>query len=177
MRSLAAVLTSALLVCGLSMLGPVAPARADDAYITTSFSDFTPQDFVHNDVAPFKGWVYLNVTNSGNQPWGDFHFQIYDPMGGQDISNVGFIDYPPYQPTSSQSPLTWVIDNVSVGAMIDLFFYSDPVLPGENATFQVYTDNPDHLSFFGVMLYPTPVPEPATMLLMGCGAVLLLRRR
>jgi hypothetical protein len=172
MRSLAV-----LSVVALAGIWFIAPAAADDAFIVTSFADFTAQQAVHNDLAPFKGWVDLTVTNSGSQPWGDFHFQIYDPMGGQDISNVGFLVDPPYQPTSTQSPLTWAVDNVSIGARIDLFYYSDPVLPGETAHFTVYTDNPDHLSFFGVMLYPTPVPEPASLLLIGCGAILALRRR
>jgi hypothetical protein len=49
-------------------------------------------------------------------------------------------------------------------------------MPGDTATFTVYTSNPDHLSFFGVMLYPTPVPEPVTMLSLALGALLLRRR-
>ena len=58
--------------------------------------------------------------------------------------------------------------------------YADPVLPGETAHFTVYTDNPDHLSFFGVMLYPTPVPEPVpneSRLTLAGGTLRLKRSR
>jgi hypothetical protein len=114
----------------------------------------------HEDFDPFKGPFTVTVTNTGSAPWGDFHFGIFDPMGGQDISNVDFLDASMggVDPTSSQAGLTWVINNVVVGATIDLYFCSDPVMPGETATFVVYTANPDHLSFFGVLFYPTPVP-------------------
>jgi hypothetical protein len=132
---------------------------------------------VHDDADPFAGWVTVNVTNNGTEAWGDFHFEIYDPMGNQDISNVDFLVDPPYEPMSTQSPLTWVVDNVSVGAKLDLYYYGDPVNPGDSATFEVYTSNPDQLSFFGVMVYPTPIPEPASLLLFGLGAALALRRR
>ncbi len=115
---------------------------------------------VHEDFDPFKGPFTVTVTNTGSSPWGDFHFGIFDPIGGQDISNVEFQDMSMggLDPTSSQTGLTWVINNVVVGATIDLYFCSDPVMPGETATFMVYTANPDHLSFFGVLFYPTPVP-------------------
>jgi len=141
-------------------------ALADDAYWEGQIGGVGP-DYViqvpHADADPFKGNVHVTVTNTGNQPWGDFHFQIYDPLGGQDISNVHFLDASlgGEDPTSSQAPLAWVIDNEIVGATIDLYFYADPVMPGETAWFQVYTDNPDHVPFFGVMFYPTPVPTRA----------------
>jgi len=135
----------------------------------------------HEDAEPFKGLFTLTVYNSGLEPWGDFHFGIWDPMGGQNIANVSFLDAmtvpPGPNPTSSQAPLSWLIDNVAVGAKIDLYFYGDPVMPGETATFTVYTDNPDHLSFFGVCFYPTPVPEPASIMLLGLGSLFLCRRR
>jgi hypothetical protein len=116
----------------------------------------------HEDFAPFKGSFTVTVTNTGSAPWGDFHFGIFDPIGGQNISNVDFQDASMggQDPTSSQTGLTWVINNVVVWATIDLYFCSDPVMPGEIATFTVYTANQDQLSFFGVLFYPTPVPPP-----------------
>ncbi len=130
----------------------------------------------HADLDPFKGPFTVTVTNTGSQPWGDFHFGIFDPIGGQDISNVGFLDASMNgeDPTSSQSGLSWIINNDIVGATIDLYFCTDPVLPGETAFFTVYTDNPDHLSFFGVLFYPTPVPpvgaccDPSGTCLLAC---------
>jgi hypothetical protein len=81
-------------------------------------------------------------------------------MGGQNIANVDFLDASMggEDPTSSQSGLTWVINNVVVGATIDLYFCSDPVMPGETAVFTVFFVNPDHVTFPGVLFYPTPVP-------------------
>ncbi len=133
-------------------------------------------EFVHEDDAPWAGWVNVEVTNTGTEPWGDFHFEIFDPNGTQDISNVDWVVEPPNEPTSSQSPLTWAVDNDAIGATIDLFFYSDPVGQGETATFSVYNVNPDELSFFGVAFYPTPVPEPAALALVSLGFLFLRRR-
>ena len=171
------VLAVVLSVCLLVI--PTPTARAHDGDVVTSFPDYVPQDFVHEDEDPWKGWINLTATNTGDEAWGDFHFEIYDPIGGQDISNVHFLDASMggFDPTSSQSPLTWDIDNDVVGATIDLYYYTDPVYPGEDALFSVWTDNPDHLSFFGVMLFPTPVPEPATMLLLTAGILFVKRPR
>jgi len=135
-------------------------------------------DLAHDDDGNYKGFATLTVKNTGSAAWGDFHFGFFDYMGSQDISNLGFLDASlgGNDPTSTQSPLTWTIDNVTVGAVINLFFYSDPVAPGEIATFSVYTDNPDHLDWFGLMVYPTPVPEPLTICLLGIGTLGLIRR-
>ncbi len=171
MRSLAA----GLAVLGVAFLaGPV--AFAHDGSITTSFDGTgsgIAQPFTHQDADPWAGSLFLTVTNDGSEAWGDFHFEIFDPIGGQDISNVDWVD----AATSSQSGLTWVIDNTSIGATIDLYFYGDPVMPTETATFTVNNVNPDQLSFFGVMLWPTPVPEPASLALLALGGLLVLRRR
>ncbi len=109
------------------------------------------------------GPCQVSITNTGSEPWGDFHFEIYDPIGGQDISNIHFLDASMggVDPISSQSGLTWIIDNEAVGATIDLYYCSDPVMPGETAFFEVYVDNPDEVPFYGVMFYPTPVPPIA----------------
>ena len=183
-RSSAGWLWLAVILPALLALAVPSAARADDAYWSGAIDGVGQgfaADVVHHDLDPFKGWLNVTVSNTGTQPWGDFHFGIYDPIGGQDISNVGFLDSttvpPGFDPTSTQSPLTWTINNVVVGATMDLYFYSDPVLPGETATFSVYTSNPDHLSFFGVMIYPTPVPEPVSIIMLGLGGLLLHRRR
>lgn len=148
-------------------------ALADDAFITTTFDDFIGQQYDHEDEDPFKGYLYVNVTNNTSEAWTDFHFQIINI--GFDVSNVDFIVTPPYEPTSSQSPLTWSVDNVVVGATLDLYFCSDPVLVGDSASFTVYTDNTVGKKRFGVLIYPTP--EPATIGLLGLGALALLRKR
>ena len=125
----------------------------------------------HEEEDPFKGWLNIEVTNTGDESWGDFHFQIIQ-WGSETVENVDFIVADPNQPTSSQDGLTWVVDNDTVGATIDLYFYSDPVLPGESATFSVYTDNTtDENSWFGVCFHPTPVPVPSAVLLLVTGII------
>lgn len=166
----------------LALLGQPT-ALAHDGFWTGGISTTGSAGLVsltHEDAAPWKGNIHLTVTNTGAEPWGDFHFQIFDPIGGQDLSNVHFLDSSTIpvgpDPTSSQSSLSWTINNVVVGATIDLFFYGDPVLPGETANFAVFTDNPDHVSFFGVGFYPTPIPEPASLTLLALAGLLIRRR-
>jgi hypothetical protein len=168
-----------LLLAGLcwGLSGGMSPVLAHDGYIETTFGDWTPQTFVHEDAYEWKGYVFLTLMNSGIEAWGDLHLQITDPYN-YGIANVDWVVDPPYQPTSSQSPLSWVVDNSAYGAKLDLFFYSDPVGPGELATFIVRTDNTtDQVPFFGVCVYPTPVPEPSALLIVGLGGLLLRRRR
>lgn len=165
----------------LSLVVLASSAFGDDG--STSFSielGDSPFEWPHEDSAPFKGLANVTVTNTGTLPWGDFHFGFYDPIGGQDISNLAFRDASlgGVDPTSSQSPLSWSIDNVVVGATMDLYFYDDPVGVGQAVTFSVYTDNTANmLPWFGLAMYPTPVPEPATICLLGLGAISLLRKK
>lgn len=155
-------------------------AYADSVTITTSFDCVgayaCEQQVTHTDAAPFKGSVDITLTNSGTQAWGDFHFFIFQ-AGLETVENVDF-DVTTAAPTSSQSGLSWAVDNVAVGATLDLYFYSDPILAGETATFHFLTDNTvDQVSFFGLGFYPTPVPEPGSVVLLGLGAVSLAGSR
>ena len=152
-------------VVALLIIG-VPPATAGDWTWIGEFAGTGPDHAVTTqywDGPVYRGNLTVSVTNTGTEPWGDFHFQIYDPIGGQDISAIDFLDasHGGEDPTSSQSSLTWIADNDAIGARIDLFFCSDPVMPGETALFSVYIANPDEVSFYGVMLYPTPVPPNA----------------
>lgn len=156
-----------------------APAWGHSFDITTTMGlGDIPQEFIHEDAEDFKGWLNLTITNTGDAAWGDFHFeffQVSDP-----IDNVHFDVSPGFEPISSQNGLFWTFDNDVVGATLDLYFYDDPVLPGEQATFSVYTDNTtDQVPFFGTIYYPTPVPAPAAFLLFGTGLAGLvgLRKR
>jgi hypothetical protein len=154
--------------------------------------DYTTESGLgHNDVDDgygFKGTFTLTVTNTGTEDWGDFHFEIIYGVGG-DPANVLFLDSSMsawdnsgigQDPSSSSQTLdNWKITNPVDGlSTMDLYFYNDPILAGETASFVVYTDNTeDNLSFFGMAVYPTPVPEPATMSLIVLGGLLLRRRK
>jgi hypothetical protein len=153
--------------------------------------DWTAEpDLGHDDVDAgygFKGTYTLTVTNTGTEAWGDFHFEIIYGLGG-DPANVLFLDSsmtawddsgPGQDPLSSQTLDGWGITNPVDGlSTMDLYFYGDPILPTETAEFIVYTDNTEeNLSFFGMAVWPTPVPEPATMVLLGLGGLLLRRKK
>ena len=106
-------------------------------------------DYTHQDQDPWKGWFNLTVKNDGTAAWGDFHFLLFE---APNYPGSVFFKTDPH-PTSSQSGLSW---NLSAsGKELDLFFYGDPVLPGETATFSVYTDNTSNPVSYTHLTLPT----------------------
>ncbi|MBN1918301.1 MAG: PEP-CTERM sorting domain-containing protein [Verrucomicrobia bacterium] len=170
-------------LCVGALPGWVSRASAHDGFIITEFADFTVKEFQHEDEDPFKGLIDLTVTNTGTEAWGDFHFEIFQIPGFPSVENVDFttevIGPDDFRPLMEGNLVSFVVDNDVVGATLDLYFYSTPVLPNQTVNFKVHTDNTtDQVSFFGLMVYPTPFPEPGTMALLGLGgAALLLRWR
>ena len=122
----------------------------------------------------WAGWVNVTITNNGSEAWGDFHFSIFEVdipgySGNLDVTNVDWVTAG-YAPNISGYTLDYFdVDNDAYGATIDLYFYSNPVAVGETATFSVYNVNPDHIGFFGISFYPTPVPVPGAVWLLGSG--------
>ena len=166
------------LICFAFMIflltGPAPVSAHDAADIITSFDGFDlTQEIDHEDADPWKGWLNLTVTNSGIQPWGDFHFEIYQ-VTDETVENVHF-DVDSGAPWCSQTGFSWDVDNDVVGATLDFYFYSNPVEQGDTVSFSVYTDNTtDQVSFFGVSYYPTPVPIPSAVWLLGSGLIGLI---
>jgi hypothetical protein len=162
-----------------SLSAVVAPVSAHDGTIgPLEFSEtgtIVAVTTIHNepdntDPLQHKGWAVITVTNTGNAAWGDMHFQV----AGMNVSSVDWMSggllNPTYKLNNVPTPMTWVINNVNPQATLDMYFYSHPVLPGQSATFSAYTDNTSQmLPFFGLLVYPTPVPEPATLAMLGLG--------
>jgi len=123
----------------------------------------------HNDQDPWKGWADITVTNTGDEDWGDFHVLVSYGAG------VFIEDSAPNQPSTDITGATWTMDGTT---KVDFEFYGNPVNPGESANFQVYTNNTTNQNnWFGLTIYPTPVPEPTTIALLGFGAASLVMRR
>lgn len=148
-------------------------AMADDGTFTWTFETMDQQSGTHEDGPDWKGFAFVNVTNSTDQAWGSFSFGIFNGPG------VIITDTP--APTSSLSNFTWQIgeDNTT----LDYFFHSNPVNPGESVSFTFYTDNTlNKNAFFGIYGAPGPVvPEPGSLLAISSGLVgmagFALRRR
>lgn len=173
--TLLAVLLFVLLIAVSSM--------AHDVNIVTDFSGVGisyEKTFDHNDQDPWKGYVNVSVTNTSSEDWGDFHFKITE-VPGYAYTNVLFVVTSPYEPNSSQTldaGNPWDVDNSSsYGSTLDLYFYGDPIEIGDTATFTIYTDNTADKEMFGLCMYPTPVPEPATIGLLGLAGLAVVRRR
>jgi hypothetical protein len=138
----------------------------------------------HDDGPDWKGYADITVTNtSTTNEWGDFHFEITG------VTSVIFRDaaysehlHPTITadlPWSDQPGVTWSYGTTGDGrSQLDATFYGNPVLPGEDIRFIVYTDNTaEQEAWFGLCFYPTPIPEPTALAMLALGAPLFIWRR
>ena len=175
------LLSTIILCLSIIFVIGVVPVQADEWWnwswdnMMTQTGDYT---------SPTNGWVTLNVTNNTSFAWGDMHFEIWSCawMGCGTIDNVHFLAGTMdgmQTPDSDRSPFTYNIDNVSVGATLDYYYYSDPIFTstGNNTgMFKFKVDNPNGV-LYTLAVTPSIVPEPvsSTLFIIG-GATLGFRR-
>lgn len=174
-----------LILAGMAIWGSQATAHSMD--ITAHFTSAgigAAQSSEHEDADPFKGWATMYLYNDTvSDYFTGIHFSIFSVPGGSAIDHVFFIDqdllnnppttYPPESPLGIAS-YTITPPTSTTGAQM-LIYFDTPLAPGEDAWVKVYTDNRQDKGRFGVSYYP--VPEPATLALLGIGMAFFAARR
>lgn len=152
-------------------------ALAHDGSWVIDVGSWDTQTAGHDDADPWKGVATVTVTNTMLEDWGDFHFSIYEPMTYSVIFDDA--EYAFQMLDGSLNPYAGASYAISGDEKaVDFEFYGNPVSNGDTVTFKIYTDNTSDMhAWFGLVLYPTPVPEPATMAFLGLGALAILRKK
>ena len=134
-----------------------------------------------------------HVTNNTGVAWTDFHIILAQPLGT--VAYVGFDEGPIFEPVAGSQPFATVgfsdYQGLDVGAAAPMplpmrIDFNDGTLadgdtmhPGIGGTANNYAmivTNMLEGDVFTLKEIPT-IPEPLTMLLLGAGGVVLLRRR
>jgi len=113
----------------------------------------------------------FHIVNNTAYTWTDFHIEIIDMGTTPDVEILddGF--------TATIPASNLVINNAyDPNPNVDFYFSGTLVAPGDAMTALVSLSNPDE-SFYGIYLYPTVVPEPASLALVATALVGLVGLR
>jgi hypothetical protein len=161
----------------------------EDVLIQKTFVDTNPiinqVTFNVNETAPnfelplFR-WTE-HILNETNFAWTDYHVEITNATF---YTDPGTVKYSPFQasittgsdaPTITQlSPMNGTIVTLSSDRTIIDFTLATPIIPGEFLDIHIpmyITELIGDGGSFTLREYPTAVPEPATMFLLGSGLI------
>ena len=145
-------------------IGPVSVWAHSFTYSET-FLDMNAltDDSIHDDSGinkeDAKGSAIFTFTNNTDVTWGDFHFEIFNLNNNDAVFDASLAPL-----MNGNSVDYYLSDN---DHLLDFEYYLDPVLNGDSVTFTIYTDNTASGGVFGMSFYPTPVPLPGAVLLLG----------
>jgi hypothetical protein len=122
--------------------------------------------------------LFETMQNVGTEAWGDWHEHLLPaPSGLPDHTWAGVVSV-----TINGNPITYTANISPSGLTLDLFNFSQPVMPGDIFSIhkQINTVGSGGVSgaFIRLQQYPTPaVPEPSAIVLaLGALTVGFLRR-
>jgi len=156
----------------------------------TNFNSLTPADtgfFVQNSGGTTEYLFTETVKNNSGVAWSGFQLQIGSGAGANFLPGGGFVIpeilFPDFDaPTRDPSPASSVFSTLAA-TLVQLSWSGGTVPAGGSATFSFSIDTPDDIlpqnghTSFTIRQFPTAVPEPSALVLLGCGVLSAIRFR